>query len=203
VFIQLFSFEQKNRNIFTCPVHSPVFLPKPVAQRACQNISCCLSFKNTRQNTAQKELKMTLAQLKLTAAKKPTHISPALLRRHKLLRRIDEQIAFITAQQNGTTYAASRLRSYTDAESGLRKTVEVPKVVKTWTFVADNGKLCVQIKYGARVIELARGKAAVEVSSAKELVSTFELIKQAVINGELDAHLDAASVALRKGFTND
>ena len=66
---------------------------------------------------------MTLAQLKLTAAKKPTHISPALLRRHKLLRRIDEQIAFITAQQNGTTYAASRLRSYTDAETGLRKTV--------------------------------------------------------------------------------
>jgi hypothetical protein len=160
-------------------------------------------FKRHPLKTAQKDLKMTLAQLKLTAAKKPTHISPALLRRHKLLRRIDEQIAFITAQQNGTTYAASRLRSYTDAETGLRKTVEVPKVVKTWTFVADNGKLCVQIKYGARVLELARGKAAVEVSSAKELVSTFELIKQAVINGELDAHLDAASVALRKGFTND
>ena len=146
---------------------------------------------------------MTLAQLKLTAAKKPTHISPTLLRRHKLLRRIDEQIAFITAQQNGTSYSATRLRSYKDAETGQRKAIEIPKVIKAWTFVSDNGKLCIQIRYGSRVLELARGKASVEVSSAKELLSTFELIKQAVTNGELDAHLDAASVALRKGFTND
>jgi hypothetical protein len=161
-----------------------------------------LSFKKTFLNTAQKDLKMTLAQLKLTAAKKPTHISPALQRRHKLLRRIDEQIALATAQLNGSTYTATRLRSYTDAETGLRKTAELPKTVKAWSFVADNGKLCVQIRYGARVLELARGKSAVEVSSAKDLVPTFELIKQAVLNGELDTQIEAASIALRNGFAN-
>ena len=145
---------------------------------------------------------MTLAQLKLTTAKKPSHISPALQRRHKLLRRIDEQIALATAQLNGTAYTATRLRSYTDADTGLRKTAEVAKTVKAWSFIADNGKLCVQIKYGARVLELARGKTAVEVSSAKDLVPTLELVKAAVSNGELDAQIEAASVALRKGFTN-
>jgi hypothetical protein len=145
---------------------------------------------------------MTLAQLKLTTSKKPTHISPALQRRHKLLRRIDEQIALATAQLNGSTYTATRLRSYIDVETGLRKTAELPKTVKAWSFIADNGKLCVQIRYGARVLELARGKSAVEVSSTKDLVPTFELIKQAVLNGELDTQIEAASIALRKGFAN-
>ena len=145
---------------------------------------------------------MTLAQLKLTAAKKPTHISPALQRRLKLLRRIDEQIALATAQQNGSTYAATRLRSYIDTDTGLRKTTEVPKTVKAWSFVADNGKLCVHIRYGARVLELAKGKSAIEVANSKDLVPTLELIKQAVTNGELDAQMEAASTSLRKGFAS-
>jgi hypothetical protein len=146
---------------------------------------------------------MTLAQLKLTAAKKPSRISPVLQRRHKLLRRIDEQISLASAQLNGSTYAATRLRSYTDAETGLRKIAEVPKTVKAWHFLADNGKLCVHIRYGARVLELAKGKTAIEVANNKELVPTLELIKQAVFSGELDTQIEAASVALRKGFTSD
>jgi hypothetical protein len=145
---------------------------------------------------------MTLAQLKLTAAKKPTHISPALQRRHKLLRRLDEQIALATAQQNGTAYTATRLRTYTDADTGLRKAAEVAKTVKAWSFLADNGKLCVHIRYGARVLELAKGKTAIELGSHKDVVPALELIKTAVSNGELDTQIDAASVALRKGFAS-
>ncbi len=80
---------------------------------------------------------------------------------------------------------------------------EVPKTVKAWHFVADNGKLCVHIKYGARTLELARGKTAVEVANSKDLVPTLELIKAAVSNGELDTQIEAASIALRKGFTSD
>jgi len=148
----------------------------------------------------KKGAKMTLSQLKLTAAKKPSHISPVLHRRHKLLRRVDEQIALATAQQNGTAYTATRLRSYTDADTGLRKTAEVAKAVKAWTFIADNGKLCVHIRYGARVLELAKGKSAVELDSHKDVVPALELIKTAVSNGELDAQIEAASTALRKGF---
>ena len=145
---------------------------------------------------------MTLAQLKLTAAKKPTHISPVLHRRHKLLRRIDEQIALASAQLNGSTYTATRLRSYTDADTGLRKTAEVAKSVKAWTFIADSGKLCVHIRYGARVLELAKGKSAVELGGYKDVVPTLELIKQAVLNGELDTQIETASKELRKGFAN-
>jgi hypothetical protein len=52
------------------------------------------------------------------------------------------------------------------------------------------------------VLELAKGKSAIEVANSKDLVPTLELIKQAVINGELDAQMEAASSSLRKGFTN-
>ena len=76
------------------------------------------------------------------------------------------------------------------------------KTVKAWTFIADNGKLCVHIRYGARVLELAKGKSAIELASSKDVVPALELIKTAVSNGELDAQIEAASTALRKGFSS-
>jgi len=50
------------------------------------------------------------------------------------------------------------------------------------------------------VLEPARGKVAVEVGSEKDLVPTLELIKTAVLNGELDTQIEAAANKLRDGF---
>jgi len=74
------------------------------------------------------------------------------------------------------------------------------EAVKQWCFAAANGKLIVNVCYGTCLIELAKGKTAVEVASTADLVPTLELIKQAVEAGELDAQMDAASVKLREGF---
>ncbi len=74
-------------------------------------------------------------------------------------------------------------------ETGERKHVAVAKRVKSWTFNADNGKLCVNVRYGARVLDLGKGKTAVELSSTKELVATLETISAAVNAGELDAEM--------------
>jgi hypothetical protein len=53
---------------------------------------------------------------------------------------------------------------------------------------------------GGRSLELAKGKIAVEVSGEKDLVPTLELIKTAVLNGELDTQIEAAANKLRLGF---
>ena len=45
-----------------------------------------------------------------------------------------------------------------------------------------------------------KGKVAVEVGTDKELVPTLELIKTAVLNGELDTQIDAAANKLRDCF---
>ena len=55
-------------------------------------------------------------------------------------------------------------------------------------------------RYGTKVLELAKGKVAVEVGTEKDLVPTLELIKTAVLNGELDTQIDAAANKLRDGF---
>jgi hypothetical protein len=51
-----------------------------------------------------------------------------------------------------------------------------------------------------KVLELAKGKVAVEVGTEKDLVPTLELIKTAVLNGELDTQIEAAANKLRLGF---
>ncbi len=87
-----------------------------------------------------------------------------------------------------------------DEATGLTKTVEVPKRVKQWWWTTDNGKVCLSIRYGAKLLELSKGKAACEVGSGDELVAALETIKTAVEQGELDAQIEAASGALKSGF---
>jgi Na+-translocating ferredoxin:NAD+ oxidoreductase RnfC subunit len=143
----------------------------------------------------------TLATLKLTAAVKPTNIPAVQVRRNKLVKRLWEQVELAKAHQAGTQFAPVKFRTIKDKETGLRKTVEVNKRVNRWWFTAENGKLALSVRYGARLLELAKGKFAVEVASEKELVPTLEVIKAAVLDGLLDSAIDAASNKLRAGFT--
>ncbi len=142
----------------------------------------------------------TLATLKLSTAVKPTHMPAVQVRRNKLAKRLWEQAELARAQQAGTQFTTTKFRSIDDPTTGLRKQVEVAKRVKQWWFTAENGKLALSVRYGARLLELAKGKYAVEIASEKELVSTLEIIKAAVLAGELDTAIDAASNKLRAGF---
>ena len=140
-----------------------------------------------------------LAGLKLTAAKKPINQPAIVQQRNKLAKRIWEQMELAKAQAQGSVYSVKRLKSVIDND-GVRRTVEVAKRVKPWWFVADNGKPCLNVRYGSKLIELAKGKTAIEISSADELVKTLDIIKAAVIAGELDTQIESVSGALRAGF---
>lgn len=140
-----------------------------------------------------------LAALKLTNSRKPAHQPVIVQQRNKLAKRIWEQMELAKAQATGDTFASKRLKTVTGSD-GIRRTVEVAKRVKPWWFVADNGKVCVNVRYGSKLIELAKGKTAVEVANAEDLIQTLELLKTAVTNGELDSQIEAASGQLRAGF---
>lgn len=142
----------------------------------------------------------TLGTLKLTAAQKPNQISPVQHRRNKLLRRLDEQIELATAQLQGKHFSPVKVRTITDKETGVRRAVETSKRVKAWWFKQDNGKLALSVRYGAKVLELAKGKYAVEISADKDLVPTLEVVKSAVDSGELDTAIENAAGKLREGF---
>jgi hypothetical protein len=141
-----------------------------------------------------------LNTLKLVVSKPQRGLSPVVLRRNKLSNKLNEQIQLATAKREGKTYAPTKQRKVTDAETGDSKIVQVPKRIKEWWFATDSGKLCVALRYGAKVIELSKGKSAVELAKHDDLVPTLEVLKQAVQSGELDAQLEAASGAVRAGF---
>jgi hypothetical protein len=142
----------------------------------------------------------TLASLKLTAAKSGSQITPVQQRRNKMSKRLWEQIQLAKCQQSGTQFSSTKFRTITDKETGLRRQVEMPKKVKAWWFTAESGKLAICVRYGARQLELGKGKFSVEVPSPAELVPTLEIIKAAIEAGELDTQLEATAGSVRSGF---
>ena len=103
-----------------------------------------------------------LSTLKLVSAKKPQHLPTIQLRRNKLSNKLWEQIQLAKSQISGEPFVVTRFRSVKDTESGLRKQVEMPKRIRPWWFVADSGKVCVSIRYGAWTLELAKGKPSIQ-----------------------------------------
>jgi TRAP-type mannitol/chloroaromatic compound transport system substrate-binding protein len=66
--------------------------------------------------------------------------------------------------------------------------------------MADNGKTAVSVRYGATVLELSKGRFAIELTDSSELVAALETVSAAVQAGELDAAIEAAAVKLRDRF---
>jgi hypothetical protein len=140
-----------------------------------------------------------LANLKLVTAKKPTSQPPIVQRRNKVISKLWEQQKLAESQGTGTPYAPLKTRRTKDVEGNI-KFVEVPKRIKPWWFTTESGKTCLVIKYGNSVIEIAKGKTAIELDSLNELAPVLEQIRHAVNDGELDSQIDAASASVRAGF---
>lgn len=142
-----------------------------------------------------------LSNLKFVNAKRPIHIPAVQVRRNKLSNKLYEQIKLATALRDGSTYAPTHLRSVRDRETGEIKRMELPKRIRQWWFTSESGKVCVQIKYGSKTLEVGgKGKNSVEVANGDELIKVLETIKSAVEAGELDVQLETAGLKLRDGF---
>ena len=129
-----------------------------------------------------------LANLKIVQAKRVVQAQdPVLFRRHKLARKIDEQLRLVAG--------AGRTEAMSDGDGDGEK-----RRCRTWWFTNERGALCLSIRYGARVVELAKGKNAIEVGDFKTLTTALETVKQAVLEGELDAGIEAAVKTIKQGF---
>jgi hypothetical protein len=141
-----------------------------------------------------------LSQLKLVSAKRPTALPSIQIRRNKLSSKLFDQIELAKAMQDGRIYAPKRLRSLRDRNTGETRNIEVVKRVRQMWFVSDLGKVCIQVKYGTRLLELAKGKNAVEVNTADELINVLGTLKSAVENGELDTQINNVIDIEKKSF---
>ena len=134
-----------------------------------------------------------IASLKLVEFKPETSQGRIFMRRRKLADKIDQQINLAS----DPAYAPTKIVTVTDSE-GNQQRKEVAKRIKRWWVANSDGTVQLTVRYGSKPLELAKGKNAIELSSASEIVATLSLISDAVMDGELDAALAVSSAFGRK-----
>jgi hypothetical protein len=141
-----------------------------------------------------------LNSLKLVESRKNTRLSPIVQRRYKLVNKLHEQLELCEARKAGQIYAPKKIKTIKNPVTGESTTVEAVKRIKEWFWTNDAGKINLAVKYGSQVLSFAKGKNAIEVATADDLIAALKALKDAVIAGELDAQIEAASGALKAGF---
>ena len=142
-----------------------------------------------------------LSSLKLVNAKRMNSIDPVVFRRNKLNEKLKIQIAMAQAMSKGENFTVKRMRKVRDEVTGLTSLLEVAKRVKTWWFTNnDTKRVAVQIFYGNKVIDLAKGKNAVEVANGDELIAVLSKLQEAVLDGSLDAQIEQAADSVKARF---
>lgn len=147
-------------------------------------------------------MSQALASLKLVNAKRINVIDPIQFRRNKLNEKLKVQIAMAQAMSRGEVFTQKRMKKFTDEVSGQTSLIEVAKRVKTWWFTnTDTKKVAVQLFYGNKVIDLAKGKNAVEVSNGEVLITTLLKLQELVLDGSLDAQIAVAADSVKARFS--
>jgi hypothetical protein len=126
----------------------------------------------------------------LSYAAMPTHnqMSPEQHRRNKLVTALNEQKAMAEASRDGKDLVVTK-RRWAKAEDGTKQLVDAPKRLKRWWVNDSNGNCVLAVRYGNKVLELEKGKAAIVVGKPDKLIPTIEKVIAAVNAGELDTHL--------------
>ena len=123
-----------------------------------------------------------------------SHVTPEQHRRNKLVSALNEQMAMATANRDGKDLVVTK-RRWAKSEDGTKKLVDVPKRLKRWWATDASGNCVISVRYGNKVLELEKGKAAIVVGKSDKLIPTIEAIISAVQAGELDSHLAQMSFA--------
>lgn len=133
-----------------------------------------------------------LSGLDLAVSVKGGPVDKAVMRRNKLVSKLDEQIKVAEAAASGQDYYSQKSVKKTD-EDGNQVTVTVPKRVSRWFYSKDGQNWYFEVKYGNRTLELAKGKSAIAVGALDNMTAVIEQVKQAAVAGELDEAITAAA----------
>ena len=115
--------------------------------------------------------------------------------RRRLSGAIGLQIDLAQAENSGEPLRRTRERWAKDPATGERKLASIPVRVKPWWWRDDTGQLQLSLRYGPKVLEIVPGKSAIEIGHLKDLPDKLEVIRQAVLNGELDNCAGSTTVA--------
>ena len=142
-----------------------------------------------------------LSSLKLVNAKRKNYVDPIQFRRNKLNQKLMIQIEMAKAYSRGEQFTQKREKKVTDTDSGQTSFVEIQKRVKQWWFVNnETKKVAVQLFYGNKVVDFAKGKNAVEVANGDELIDVLLKLQEAVLERALDSQIEVAADSVKARF---
>lgn len=141
-----------------------------------------------------------VSNLKVVAAKRPQQQPAIVQRRNKLINRLHDQLELAKAESEGREYLKARRHHVKNPITGEYAEAIVSRKPRAWYWTANDGKVYINLRYGTRILELAKGKSAIEVGEMNQLVPLLEALKRAVAAGELDAQIDAAGAEVGRRF---
>ena len=128
----------------------------------------------------------TLKALNIVALPKLSKSDPTLQRRVKLLTQLEQQRE-LAANPNFVVLT----QKWVKQEDGSKALVDKQKMVKKWWVVDTSGVCFFTVRYGSKLLELDKGKAAITVGNKENLVGVIEVVIGAVKNGEFDTLLNS------------
>ena len=130
-----------------------------------------------------------LSKLKIVAQAAKRQQTKTEHRRGKLLEKLDDQLAMITAHLGGETFTRIRHVWQTN-EAGERVQISRPKRTRPWYWMSGAGGCFFSVWYGSRLLELKPGMTAIQVNKRDELPDAIRGLMDAVKQGELDIQIE-------------
>ena len=124
------------------------------------------------------------AKLNFVSLPKNFRNDPVMKRREKMLSQLEQQRNL--AQDPSYTIVQQR---WVKDENGVKQPVERHKQIKRWWLRNGMGDCLLIIRYGSRVLELQKGKAAIDTGGEANLVAVIEEIMRMTKEGELNGLL--------------
>lgn len=130
-----------------------------------------------------------LSKLKIVAQAAKRLQTKTEHRRAKLLEKLEDQLAMITAQLAGEAFIRHRRIWRTD-ETGERTLVERVKRTRPWYWMSGVGGCYFSVWYGSKMLELKPGMTAIQVNKREDLPEAIRAVIEAVKQGELDLQIE-------------
>ena len=138
-----------------------------------------------------------LQSLKVSNVRRNIEKSPAQVRRMKLVSSIIEQCTAAKAKLSGEAFRVKVLRRIVNKQTGESVVAERDKRFRQCWWIADDGKHYLEVRYGWKVLEIAKGKSSIEVGDASKLIPILETLRDAAMVGEFDDQLNAVASRVR------
>ena len=120
----------------------------------------------------------------LTFTAPPAQKNSVAARRAKLVNRLEQQKLLVENPMHVRV-----VQRWIIQDNGIKAPIEVSKRVRPWWRTDETGAVYLKIRYGSKAIEFEKGKSAILIKDKTKLVSTIEMLIEAIRGGELDDQL--------------